>query len=160
MTHPLGAALETADALDVIEVQSAVLVRNFELLRRRADDSELDRAGYLLLRALETLGPSDINTVAAALGLDPSTAGRQVAVMQKLGLVERTTSPTDRRRAIIGATTGGRRRVKVTSRRRRARAADLLADWDDADLRTLGEMFARYNQAVAARYLAARPAAR
>lgn len=153
MANHSGTAVAPADALEIIEMQSAILVRNFELLRRRADDSELDRAGYLLLRALEKLGPSDINTLAAALGLDPSTAGRQVAAMQDQGLVERTPAPTDRRRAIIAATKEGRRRMTVASKRRRASTADLLDDWNADDLHTLGEMFTRYNAAVADRYL-------
>lgn len=148
-----GPTMATGAALEVIEVQSAVLVRNFELLRRRSGDSGLDRAGYLLLRALQNLGPSDINTLAAALGLDPSTAGRQVAVMQDEGLVRRTPAPDDRRRAIIEASKEGRHRLATACRGRRARTADLLADWDDDDLRTLGEMFTRYNAAVAGRYL-------
>lgn len=143
------------DALDVVEIQSAVLVRNFELLRRRADiDSELDRAGYLLLRALDALGPSDINGVAAALGLDPSTAGRQVAVMQDEGLVERACASDDRRRSIVSVSAMGRARMAGASSWRRERTAELLADWSAADLLTLGEMFTRYNESVADRYLA------
>lgn len=144
--------LADTDAVQVIEVQGAVLVRNFELLRRRGD-SDLDRAGYLLLRALEALGPSDINTLAAALGLDPSTAGRQVAAMQAAGLVRRGCAPDDRRRAIVAATADGRRRMAAASKRRRKRTAELLADWSEADLRTLADMFTRYNAAVAQRYL-------
>lgn len=141
-----------ADPLEVIELQAAVLVRNFELLRRRGD-SDLGRADYLLLRALECLGPSDINTLAGALGLDPSTAGRQVASMLDDGLVERSPARTDRRRAIIAATARGRRLMTRVSRQRRERTAALLEDWTDSDVRRLAEMFTRYNAAVAERYL-------
>ena len=83
--------------LDEIELATAVLTRNFELLRRRSDVyTDLDRAEYLLLRTLEDLGPVGISALAAALGVDASTAGRQLTAMQAKGLVERTPAPTDR----------------------------------------------------------------
>ena len=82
------------EALDVIERQAAVLVRNFELLHRRTDiHDDLDRAEYLLLRMLSESGSQDITTLAALLGLDPSTAGRQVSALARQGLVERHRGP-------------------------------------------------------------------
>lgn len=148
----------SGEPLEVIEVASAVLVRNFELLRRRSGIyTDLDRAEYLLLRTLNEIGPSDICTLASALGLDPSTAGRQVAVMQSKGMVERTPAATDRRRSIISPTTDGIERMDTARTRRRESTADLLADWSENDLRTLGEMFTRYNQSIAERYLTGTP---
>jgi hypothetical protein len=45
---------ETGDALDVLELATAVLVRNFELLRRRTGVyADLDQSEYLLLRTLD-----------------------------------------------------------------------------------------------------------
>ncbi|GIH20832.1 MarR family winged helix-turn-helix transcriptional regulator [Rugosimonospora africana] len=152
---------QAADALDLIEVQSAVLVRNFELLRRRADlYGDLDRAGYLLLRVLEAIGPADINTLAAAIGLDPSTAGRQVAAMQQAGLIDRAADPADRRRSIITPTPGGHARAVRVRRLRRDNLVELLAGWTEEELRACGDGFARYNRAVAEHYLGARPPAK
>lgn len=151
--HPAG-AVPTA-ALDVIEVASAVLVRNFELLRRRTGDRELDRSEYLLLRTLDAAGPSDICSLAAALGLDPSTAGRQVTVLAGKDLVRRTPAQSDRRRSMISPTDEGLARMGAERDRRRRDTAELLAEWSDEDLRTLGEMFTRYNRAVAGKYLTA-----
>ncbi|HEY2674899.1 MAG TPA: MarR family winged helix-turn-helix transcriptional regulator [Rugosimonospora sp.] len=146
-----------ADALDLIEVQSAVLVRNFELLRRRGDVyGGLDRAGYLLLRVLEAIGPADINTLAAAVGLDPSTAGRQVAAMQQAGLIERTPAPADRRRSIVTPTPEGRTRANDVRGLRRESLVELLSGWTEDELRAVGDGFARYNQAVAEHYLGVR----
>jgi DNA-binding MarR family transcriptional regulator len=131
-----------------------VLTRNFELLRRRTDIyTSLDRSEYLLLRTLVEIGPADIRTVAAALGLDPSTAGRQVGGMQSKGLVDRTPAEDDRRRSIITPTTQGRRAMHLTRQRRRAATAELLGGWADADLRQLANLLSRYNLAVAERYL-------
>src|SRR5947209_4511331 len=116
------------------------MVRNFELLRRRSEARHaLSRADYLLLRLLETGGPTDINGLASALGLDPSTAGRQVNGMETAGLVERSRSAEDRRRWIVAPTDRGRQLSSETRERRRAATADLLVDWEAADLRTLAD---------------------
>jgi DNA-binding MarR family transcriptional regulator len=140
--------------LDVIERQTAVLVRHFELLNRRTDiHDELDRAGYLLLRTLSESGPMDINTLAATLGVDPSTAGRQVGAMRAAGLVASEPAPTDRRRCVVSPTEEGSRLMESVRQARAESIADLLAGWSQEDLRTLGTMFDRYNRAVAARHL-------
>lgn len=138
------------DALDLIEAHTAVMVRNFELLSRRTDIyDELDRAGYLLLRTLENTGPADITTLAAKLGLDPSTVGRQVSVMTAAGLVDRTPAAEDRRRSIVVATAEGQARARRVHERRRANLTAMFAGVPEAELRVIGESFARYNQAVA-----------
>jgi DNA-binding MarR family transcriptional regulator len=148
----------SGDPLEVIEVATAVLVRNFELLRRRSGIyTDLDRAEYLLLRTLDALGPADICTLAAGLGLDPSTAGRQVARMADRGLVERTPAPTDRRRSVIAPTPQGLERMHEARVRRRDSTADLLAEWSEEDRRTLADMFTRYNRTVAERFLSGAP---
>ncbi len=157
MPNPANRPQPATDrALDVIEHQTAVLVRHFELLYRRgATRGTLDRAEYLLLRTLAGCGPMDINTLAAALGVDPSTAGRQVGAMRGAGLVAGEPDPADRRRTVLTPTGEGLRRMDAVRRDRTGGIADLLADWSEADLATLGEMFRRYNRAVAARYLTA-----
>ena len=145
-------------ALDVIERQTAVLMRNFELLHRRTDvHDRLDRAHYLLLRTLSDGGPMTITTLACTLGLDPSTAGRQVSALTAAGLVERTADPADRRRWVVTPTADGLREMRVVRDRRTESHAELLGDWDPEDLRTLGTMLDRYNRAVAARYLLTPP---
>jgi DNA-binding MarR family transcriptional regulator len=146
------------EALDVIERQTAVLVRNFELLNRRTDIHDgLDRAEYLLLRVLSEYGPQDINTLAASLGLDPSTAGRQVTALRQQDLVERTTAPADRRRCIVTPTAEGLRRMDGVRVRRAESLADLLDGWTETELRTLAAMFTMYNRSVARKFLADAP---
>ncbi|HVW44818.1 MAG TPA: MarR family transcriptional regulator [Amycolatopsis sp.] len=147
-------AADSVDAIEVIEVQMAVVARNLELLRRRGGlYGELDKAGYLLLRTLQASGPADIATLAAALGLDPSTVGRQVMALRADGLVERTADSQDRRRGIVSATSQGLARLAHTRERRRERTAELLEGWNEDDLRALGSMLVKYNRAVARDYL-------
>jgi DNA-binding MarR family transcriptional regulator len=139
--------------LDLIEMATAVLVRNFEMLRRRGDVyTQIDRSEYLLLRTLDRLGPLDIDSLATALGLDPSTAGRQVASMDRGGLVKRNPDASDGRRSIISPTAKGCRQMAATRGRLREVLIELLDGWTQDDLWTLGDMFARFNRAVAGRY--------
>jgi DNA-binding MarR family transcriptional regulator len=145
---------EQSPALAVIERETAVLIRHIELLHRRTDlHDDLDRASYLLLRTLADCGPMDINGLAASLGLDPSTAGRQVCVLKDAGLVERSPAPEDRRRSIITPTGEGLRLMETVRRRRTAYLADLLSGWSAGELESLGAMFDKYNRAIAAKYL-------
>ncbi len=141
-------------ALAAVERQTAILTRHFELLHRRTDIHEsLDRAEYLLLRALDESGPMRISALATLLGLDPSTAGRQVAVLQGQGLVEREPDPADRRCTVVTPTAEGLDRMRQVRRRRTEMVADLLADWSDEDLRTFDRILGQYNLSVARRYL-------
>jgi DNA-binding MarR family transcriptional regulator len=150
----LAAGESDAEVLDVVERESATLVRNLELLRRRTSSyAVLDQAEYLLLRTVSELGSADVNTLACALGLDPSTAGRQVGVMTEKGLVLREPDPADRRRSVIVASAEGRSRMGQVRSRREGDLAELLADWSPAERRRLAEMFAKYNKAVIERYV-------
>jgi len=144
----------TTQPLDVIELQTAVLRRNVEMVRRRGEVYvELDPAEYLLLRTLDDLGPMDIRTLASSVGVDPSTAGRQIGVMHAAGFVDREPAPEDRRRTIISVTPEGLRRTGIVRNRRRDNLRELLQSWSPEDLETLGAMFGRYNAAVTDRYV-------
>ncbi|HVV11230.1 MarR family winged helix-turn-helix transcriptional regulator [Amycolatopsis sp.] len=139
--------------IEAIEFETAVLARNLEMLRRRGEFYvAADRAGYLLLLTLEQSGSLDVMTLAAELGLDPSTAARQVAAAHKAGLVTREPDPHDRRRSIVAATARGKAVMREIRARRRAGTAEMLAGWSEKDRRAVAELFHRYNQAIAARY--------
>lgn len=137
-----------------IEVQTAVLVRNLEMLQRRSDFYvEVDRAGYLILRVLESTGPLDIGALSARLGLDPSTVGRQIGAVRAAGMVDKSPDPRDQRRMVVAATEAGRQAMRAVRDRRRRGTAEILHDWSAEDLQTLADMFTRYNETVARRYL-------
>lgn len=151
--HDDAAVVDAAVTAD-LEFHTAVLTRNLELLRRRSDIYDrIDRSEYLLLRTLDAAGPSDIGSLAAALGLDPSTAGRQVATMTEQGLVKRSPHPSDRRRAVITPTGYGRRLMNAVRERRLEATADLLAAWTPRERRELATLLAKYNDTVASAYL-------
>jgi DNA-binding MarR family transcriptional regulator len=141
-------------ALSGVERQTAVLIRHFEMFYRRTEiHDSLDRAEYLLLRALDEAGAMNINALASRLGLDPSTAGRQVAVLQKAGLVVRTPDAADRRCSVISPTEEGLTLMRHVRKLRTETVAELLTDWSDEDLQTLETILEKYNDSVAAKYL-------
>jgi DNA-binding MarR family transcriptional regulator len=138
------------DPVDVLETEMTRLARTIALLGRPPEVAcGLDRAGYLLLRTLERIGPASINTIAAAVGLDGSTVTRQVAAMKELGLVERTTNPGDRRSCIISPTADGRTVMRQMRRQRRSNLDAVTSDWTDDDRTALGRLLNKLNDSIA-----------
>jgi DNA-binding MarR family transcriptional regulator len=82
-----------------------------------------------------------------------SRQGRIRRGMEAKGLVERTPAPADRRCSIISATADGRDRMATTHARRHESISRLLSGRSEPDLHILGDMFTRYNEAVADMYL-------
>ena len=149
------------DAVDVIETEMTRLSRTIVLLSRSADAPlGLDRAGYVLLRTLERIGPASINAIALAVGLDGSTVTRQVAAMNRLGPGERTTNPGDRRSCIISPTDTGHEAMRDVVLTRRANLAAVTGDWSDDDRNMLGRLLARLNDSIARATGCCDPAAR
>lgn len=138
------------DPVDLIETEMTRLTRTIALLSRPPEaDGGLDRAGYLLLRTLERIGPASINTIASAVGLDGSTVTRQVSAMKGLGLVERKTNPGDRRSCIISPTPEGKDLMRHVRRMRRGNLDSVTSDWTDDDRSTLGRLLAKLNDSIA-----------
>lgn len=125
------------------------LARTLAVLARHAEpELKLDRAGYLLLRTLDRIGPASINTLAAAVGLDASTVTRQVASMKVMGLVEREINPGDRRSCIISPTAAGRAVMRQVRRQRRTNLDAATRDWSEDDRTTLGRLLAKLNDSI------------
>ena len=110
-----------ADAIGTIELELVKLVRQLETFGRRSSlYVRVDRAGYLAMRVLEDLGPVSTNALAQALHLDASTVTRQIAPLERGGLIERRPDPADGRSSSIALTAEGRRcMIDVTQERRR-----------------------------------------
>ncbi|HEX3731818.1 MAG TPA: MarR family winged helix-turn-helix transcriptional regulator [Mycobacteriales bacterium] len=81
---------EPAGPRNIIETEIAVFARALESFGRQSDVyAKLDRAAYVLLRALFGLGPASVNALAAALGVEASTVTRQAAALWYAKLLER-----------------------------------------------------------------------
>jgi DNA-binding MarR family transcriptional regulator len=134
-----------------IETELALLLRRAEATRRadpRAEHRTLDRAAYVILHQLETSGDANVGTLATLLGLDGSTVTRQVAGMERDGLVERRRDPSDGRGTLIVATAHGKARLRAVRQARSDLYERVLADWSTPDRATLATLLHRLNESL------------
>src|SRR5438093_7487661 len=79
------------------------------------DERELTLPQVDALEAVATAGELRMHEVAERLGIEPSTATRTTAPLVDLGLLDRTTDPTNRRYVVLRCTAKGRRTAKRIS---------------------------------------------
>lgn len=139
-----------ADAIGTIELELVKLVRHLETFGRRSSlYVRVERAGYLAMRVLEDLGPMSTNALAHALHLDASTVTRQIAPLERGGLIERCRDPADGRSSSIALTDEGLGCMSDVKRERLRRIEDLVSDWDGADQVGLAAALTRLNSSLA-----------
>lgn len=134
------------------------LIRLMRLVERRHPGSKIgpdgvERAAYLLLARLVLDGPRRSNALAEAVHSDPSTVSRQVAVLVRVGLVERRSDPDDGRASLLAATAEGLRVFEANRDRRNREISALVADWDPADRLTLVRLLDRFTTGLEERAL-------
>ena len=137
------------DFIGDIELELLKLVRHLDTFGRRCSlYVHVDRAGYLVMRTLDAVGPVSANGLARALGLDASTVTRQITVLERQGYVERCANPADGRSCTIVLTAAGGRAMREVERERRDRIQLLVSDWDEDGQASLGESLSRLNAAL------------
>ncbi|MFI6516741.1 MarR family winged helix-turn-helix transcriptional regulator [Spirillospora sp. NPDC050679] len=104
----------------------------------------LSLVSYSLLAHIEEKGGCRAADLAAYFMLDKSTVSRQVAALERLGMVEREAEGAAR---ILRATGRGREALADATRRRQEAFQDRLDDWSDADLADFAACLVRYNDA-------------
>ncbi|WP_280386600.1 MarR family winged helix-turn-helix transcriptional regulator [Nocardia wallacei] len=77
--------------------------------------------------------------------LDKSTVSRQVAALEREGLLAKEVDPANRRNHILRATTEGKRVAREAERARALAFTDRFRDWNDHDIEKLAEYLVRYN---------------
>jgi DNA-binding MarR family transcriptional regulator len=137
------------DAIGIIELELMKLVRHLDTFGRRGSlYVRVDRAGYLAMRMLDSLGPVPVNALAQSLSLDSSTVTRQVTALAAQGLVQRCANPADGRSSTIVLTPEGHAAMREVEQARRRNIEALVCDWDNAGQCDLGAVLARLNQAL------------
>ncbi|WP_448059356.1 MarR family winged helix-turn-helix transcriptional regulator [Cellulomonas hominis] len=147
MTTPV----HTADpAVATVEAQVAMLLRLAEHSRRSAvrTPGSLERSSYLVLGTLAARGPANVNAIATALRLDPSTVTRQVLAMEAAGHAARTPDPHDGRGIVVSATPAGVAALQATRESRGVMYAEILQDWTPEERALLAGMLTRFNADV------------
>lgn len=111
---------------------------------------DLDPSSYAVLVTVlelsETL-PDGVRAadVADRLGLHKSTMSRNITLLEKLGLIERVTSPTDARARLLHLTTSGGEALGTALSARRVRIAEALDGWTPDELGDLSRLLGRLN---------------
>nr|BFD86352.1 hypothetical protein StreXyl84_57530 [Streptomyces sp. Xyl84] len=106
---------------------------------------ELSLVSYTLLGHLEERGGCRATDLAAHYALDKSTVSRQVAALERTGLVERRLDPEDHRVQVLHLTDAGRQLLLQVTDSRRAAFQERLAQWPEEDLKRFADYLARYN---------------
>jgi DNA-binding MarR family transcriptional regulator len=103
----------------------------------------LQPAAFHIARWLHAFGPARASVIADAVRMDRSSTSTLIGRMGRLGLVERTVDPDDRRGVIVGLTASGHDRVRDTLAERGRAFLDRLEGWSDDDVALLTRLLAR-----------------
>ncbi len=118
-----------------------------EMMVREAGIS-LDRALFPLLVVVERRGPIGVVDLADRVGRDYTTVSRQVAKLERLGLVQRRAAAADRRVSQATVTAKGKSMTDALDKARQRIAAATLATWDDRDIKELVRLMRMFADAV------------
>jgi DNA-binding MarR family transcriptional regulator len=104
----------------------------------------LDRALFPLLIVVERKGPMGVVELAELVGRDYTTVSRQIAKLDRLGLVTRRPSKADNRVREAVITAKGREMTSAIDAARERIAAVLFAKWSKRDLQDLARLMRRF----------------
>lgn len=109
----------------------------------------LDRALFALLILVERFGPIGVGDLADRVGRDHTTVSRQVAKLEKLGLITRKVAADDRRfhRSIV--TPKGKAMTDRIDAARERIAADIAKSWSKRDISELVRLLRKLADALA-----------
>jgi DNA-binding MarR family transcriptional regulator len=103
----------------------------------------LDRAAYPVLRGIAECGPVRLSDLATRLGVQISTASRQVKELEQAGLVERTGDPKDGRVTMLALAPTGREALKKLRASWRRTLVEILDAWPEEDREALATLLGR-----------------
>ncbi|HEU5003365.1 MAG TPA: MarR family transcriptional regulator [Actinomycetota bacterium] len=135
--------------LSTIDRSLTILRRwgNLPRIRERYEavmgNTPIDKASYRLLVRLDEQGPSRLSDLAERVGVDLSTASRQVHALQAAGFVAREAVEEDRRAALLRVTDAGKAMVGHILEARRTVITELLAGWTPEERDELARILGR-----------------
>ncbi|POF34229.1 DNA-binding MarR family transcriptional regulator [Roseibium marinum] len=136
---------------DMVGIHAALVEIIAVMNRPQRDDEILARAGVRLDRALFPLlvgvqhfGPIGVMELADRAGRDHTTVSRQLAKLEKLGLIERRGSVSDHRvREAVLSAQGRSYTDKIDSARQKI-GRTIFASWEDEDLTTFARLMRKF----------------
>jgi DNA-binding MarR family transcriptional regulator len=118
-----------------------------EALMREAG-IRLDQALFPLLVGIERFGPIGVVELADRAGRDHTTVSRQVAKLERLGLVERRESASDRRVREAVVTPKGKAMTDLLDGARQRMGRAIFESWDPRDVSELVRLMRKFADAV------------
>ncbi|WP_411107736.1 MarR family winged helix-turn-helix transcriptional regulator [Streptomyces sp. cmx-4-9] len=107
---------------------------------------ELSLVSFTLLSHLEERPNCRASALAAHYALDKSTVSRQVAALERAGLIRRRPDPEDHRVHVLELTPAGAAALAQAAESRRVMFHERLADWHGEDLDRFAAYLLRYNE--------------
>jgi DNA-binding MarR family transcriptional regulator len=117
-------------ALNALVSQSRALMAQAAL----AFHSELQPAAFHIALWLNAFGPAKPSAVAEAVGMDRSAASRLIRELLRLGLIKKSTDPSDRRSFVLSLTADGQRRIDAAMQAKGTAFRQRVASWSEEDL--------------------------
>jgi DNA-binding MarR family transcriptional regulator len=136
----------TPETRDRLTSSVSQLVRTGRHVSSRAAtqlNGELPSFGWALLVPLERDGDQRCSILALQAGVDVSVASRQIAVLERLGYVERRPDPQDGRASLLRLTEAGAAALASARALRSEWALTALAGWDESEARLLAALLDR-----------------
>lgn len=136
-------------AIQALEQQLSMLWRrarsnSYKVARRVHPDME--PAAYGLLVILQREGAMRLTDIAASIGVGKPSVSRQIAMLERLGLVQKQADPLDGRAQSISLTPAGTRQLVTAQTARKEAFHDLMRDWEASDITALGQLIAQLNE--------------
>lgn len=131
------------DPYEAVTHQLAVLLRKVRAVSRGAARDvhpDLDATAYGLLIRLDETGGARLTDLSAYFGVGKPSLSRQVAFLERLGLVAREQEPDDRRSARLVLTEEGAVRLHAARSSRRGVLKAQLEQWPVEDVATFGRL--------------------
>ncbi|MFG2573891.1 MarR family winged helix-turn-helix transcriptional regulator [Streptomyces sp. NPDC048481] len=136
--------MEAAEAVETIQREMTSFARRARASAGRLHP-ELSLVSYTLLGHLEESDGCRATDLAAHYALDKSTVSRQVAALERAGLIARRQDPDDHRVQVLHLTDAGQRILAQVTESRRTAFHERLAGWAPGDLERFARYLVRYN---------------
>jgi DNA-binding MarR family transcriptional regulator len=144
-----GAADDSTEAaLTAVEHQLSMLWRRARSISHhlsRQVHPDMEPAAYGLLSVIRRQGAIRLTELASSIGVGKPSVSRQIAFLERLGLVAKEADPLDGRAQIIRLTPMGEEKMHEVQDARREVFRERLGEWPPEDLQTLARYIAKLN---------------
>jgi len=145
---PVGADDSTEAALTAVEHQLSMLWRRARSISHhlsRQVHPDMEPAAYGLLSVIRRQGAIRLTELASSIGVGKPSVSRQIAFLERLGLVAKEADPLDGRAQMIRLTPMGEEKMHEVQDARREVFRERLGEWPPEELQTLARYIAKLN---------------